>query len=84
MHGHHRHIVPPFKFQDRCKFDPGEVLHNIENGFLVYMAVRHVRIAFFTRQHDQTIWSDFPPKSLVVHWLEPVFNIVGVSKFHWV
>jgi hypothetical protein len=82
MHGHHRHIVPPFKFQDRCKFDPGKVLHDVKDRLLVNIASRHVRIALSTRQHDQTVGPDFSPKGLIVHRLEPVFNIVRMSEFH--
>ena len=82
MHGHHRYIVPPFKLQDRCKFDPGKVLHDVKDCLLVNIAVHHVRVALFTRQHDQTIGPDLTPKSLVVHRLEPVVNIVRVSEFH--
>lgn len=84
MHRHHWHIVPPFKFQDRCKFDPGKILHDVKDRLLVYIAAGHVRVALFARQHDQTIRPDFLPESLVVHRLEPVFNIAGVSEFHCV
>lgn len=82
MHGHHRHIVPPFKFEDRCKLYPGKVLHDVKDCLLIDMALRHVRIALFARQHDQTIRPDFAPEGLVVHLLEPIFNIVGVSELH--
>ena len=82
MHGHHRHIVPPFKFQDRRKFDPSKVLHDVKDGLFIDIAVRHVRVALFARQHDQAIRPDFLPESLVVHRLEPVFNIVRMSEFH--
>ena len=82
MHGHQRQIVPPFKFEDRGEFDPGEVLQHIENGFLVDISSRDVHVALLTRKHDQTIRPDFAPEGLVVHWLEPVFNIIGVFEFH--
>jgi hypothetical protein len=82
MHGHHRHIVPPFKFQDGCKLDPGKILHDVKDGLFIDISVRHVGIALFTRQHDQTIRPDLAPEGLVVHRLEPVFNIVRMSEFH--
>lgn len=82
MHGHHRYVVSPFKFEDRSEFDPRKILYYIQNGFLVDIASRHVRVALFTRQHDQTIGPDLAPKGLVVHRLQPVFNIVDVFEFH--
>lgn len=82
MHGHHLHIVPPFKFQDRSKFDPGKILHDVKDRLFIDIAVRHVGVALFTRQNNQTIGPDLTPKSLVVHRLEPVVNIVRVSEFH--
>lgn len=75
-------INTPFEFENGSQFYPGQILHDVENGFFIDITIGDVGVAFFARQHDQTKRSDLFPEGFVIHWLKPIHNIVNEAEFH--
>ncbi|RLK00687.1 hypothetical protein CLV75_3680 [Ruegeria conchae] len=75
-------INTPFEFQNGSQFHPGQILHDVENGFFIDITIGNVGVAFLTGQHDQAKRSDLFPEGFVIHWLKPIHNIVDEAEFH--
>lgn len=82
MKFHHRHVVSPFEFEDRCQFHARERLEDEKQVVFRNMAILNVMIAVRAGEHDQAERADFLPEGFVVHRLKPFHDIVDVSEFH--
>lgn len=78
MHG--GHIAAPLELEDRGQFQPCEVLQHDQDGLFIH-PVFDVGVAFISRDHDQAVGFDLLPEGLVIHRLQPVFNVVDISEF---
>lgn len=76
------HIYAPFELKDGGQFHSGQILHDIEDGVFVNVAICEVGVALFAGQHNQAKWFDLFPKALVVHRLKPIHNVVYIAEFH--
>lgn len=76
------HIYAPFELKDGGQFHSGQILHDIEDGVFVNVAICEVGVALFAGQHDQAKWADLFPKCLVVHRLKPILDVIYVPEFH--
>lgn len=77
---HAGHVAAPLELQDRGQFQPCEVFQHDEHSLFIH-SVFNVGVAFVTRDHDQAVGFDLLPEGLVIHRLQPVFNIVDISEF---
>lgn len=77
-----RHIDAPLELKDGGKFHSGQILHDIEDGVLINVAIGEVGVALFAGQHDQAKWFDLFPKGFVVHRLKPIRDVIYAAEFH--